>query len=338
MKVLFLHSLEKKVGEDRTRQAQASIGENKGQWVAGWQETKEDGRLSHETWFEGAAWDEMIVAFRENLLAKQLGGFLPIFDMGWLAEGGSFDTKTAKLQLLQYYSENNPNEAMYEELRQWRLKQASAEGKSPFLVATNRLLRMISTFLPQSEEELLQLPGFGSNKVALYGAELLRYTQSVERSTSFPLGWVQDQIDPVQFYAWQQQEKERKRQAEQNKREVKLKLLEAITGGDSLEQLREQLQLQRRDLMIWLEELDREGYDLESYIEKGLQQVPSEELSLAWTAFELKGDRYLKPILQTLYNQDELEGKDIDHVYEWLRLLRMKFRRHQMNKEAAAAV
>lgn len=336
MKLLFLHSLEKKVEEDRIRYAQASIGESQGRWVAGWQETKEDGRLSNETWFEGNVWEEMMVSFREQLLVKQSGGFKPIFDMGWLAETGSFDSKSAKIQLLHYYSETNTNDELYEELRQWRLKQANVEGRSPFLVATNRLLRMICTFLPQTEEELIQLPGLGTNKAALYGAELLQYTQKVERTTSFPLHWVQEQVDPVQFGAWQQQEKERKRQAEHNKRETKRKLLEAITSGESLEEVREQLQLQRRDLMIWIEELDREGYDLEQYIEKGLQNVPQEEQNIAWAAFELQGDRYLKPILQTLYKQEELEGKDMDQIYEWLRLLRMKYRRIQMNKEAVA--
>lgn len=338
MKLLFLHSLEMKVEDNRTRQAQASIGESKGRLVAGWQETKEDGRLSNETWFEGNAWEDMMIVFRENLLAKQHGGFKPVFDIGVLSEAGSFDSKSAQTQLLHYYSENNTNEELFEQLRQWRLKEANLEGKSPFLVATNRLLRMISAFIPQSEEELLQLPGLGASKAAMYGAELLKITQKFERATGFPLHWVQEQVNPAQFLAWQQQEKERKRQAERNKRDIKLKLLEAISRGDNLEEVREQLQLQRRDLMIWLEELDREGYDLELYIERGLQNVPQDQLNIAWAAFELQGDRYLKPILRTLYKQEELDGKDIDTIYEWLRLLRMKYRRSQQNKEAAAVI
>ncbi|MCS7462745.1 HRDC domain-containing protein [Paenibacillus doosanensis] len=336
MNLLFLNSMEKQVGDDRTRGAQASIGESHGKWIAGWQETKEDGRLTHETWFEGTSWEELIAAFRERMLVKRHEGFKPVLDPALLLERVSLDSRSARIQLLQFYSEQHTSEELYEALRQWRLKQAGKEGKSPFLVATNRLLRMICAFLPHTEEELSQIPGFGANKAALYGAELLKFTRQYERTTSFPLDWVEDSVNLLQFQAWQQQEKQRKQQLEQTKRETKRRLLEAVTRGDSLEQLREELQLQPRDLMIWLEELDREGYDLEAYIELELKRVPEEELSLAWEAFELRGDKYLKPILQSLYKQEELDGKEVDRIYEWLRLLRMKFRKAQASQEQAS--
>jgi hypothetical protein len=246
------------------------------------------------------------------------------------------DSRSAQIQLLHYYSELHENEELYEQLRQWRLKCASLESKSPFLVATNRLLRMICAFLPQTLEELQQLPGLGANKIAAYGSELLEFTQQHERGTAFPLTWVEAEIDPAKFNAWLQQEKDRRQKAEQNKKELKRKLLEAIARGDSLDVLREQTQLQRRDLLLRIEELDRDGYDLEPYIESALQAVPAEEQELAWAAFELQGDRYLKPVLQSIYKQDELDGKEVDRIYEWLRLLRIKFRRANAVRQAEA--
>ncbi|MEK3910691.1 HRDC domain-containing protein [Paenibacillus sp. FSL H7-0331] len=327
MNLLFLNSLEKRVSEDRSVSAQVSIGESQGSWYVGWQETKPDGRQVQESWFEGHSWEDMLAAFRHNIFTKQCDGFQPLLEVAMLPEITALDRKTARIQLLAYYSEIHANEELYEKLRQWRLKQASRESKAPFLVATNRLLRMVSVYLPRTMEELKQLPGMGVNKSNAYGTELLSIIQDQERSTPFPLDWVEEQVNPAEFNGWLEQEKGRKRKLQENKQEIRSKLLEAITRGDGLDALREQTQLERRDLLLWIEELDKEGYDMEPYIEAILHDVPAEEQSLAWTAFEQKGDRYLKPILQAVYVPEALQGKELDRMYEWLRVLRMKFRR-----------
>ncbi|MCZ8516541.1 HRDC domain-containing protein [Paenibacillus filicis] len=332
---MFLNSLEKAESEGAARSAQVSIGEQEGIWYVMWTETEEDGRTRQEHWYEGMQWEEMLAVFRERVWSKQCEGFKPLIEA---VAGGmnAADERAVYIQLLQYYSELHPNDELYEALRQWRLKMASKESKAPFIVATNRLLKLISTFVPQSEEELLQLPGFGKAKAAQYAAELLAITAEQERTTSFPLVWVEQQVNPSEFYAWQLQEKERRRKAEADKQELKRKLLEAIHRMEPLDELQEQTKLQRRNLVQWIEELDRDGYELEPYIELLLEQVPRAERELAWQAFEQQGDRYLKPILQTVYKQEELSAKDTDRIYEWLRLLRLKFRRSgQLKMEAA---
>ncbi|WP_261381549.1 HRDC domain-containing protein [Paenibacillus cremeus] len=231
------------------------------------------------------------------------------------------------LQKMHYYSELHADEALYEALRQWRFKQASTESKAAFIVATNRLLRMISNFRPQTEEELLQLPGFGGTKAAAYGAEILALTAAYERHTSFPLSWVEQEVPEADFQAWLLKEQERKRKAEMDKLDIKRRLLEVISRGERIDELQEQTKMDRRSLLMWMEELDRDGYDLEPYIEQMLEQVPETEREQAWQAFEQQGDCYLKPILQAVYKQQEFSSKDAERVYEWLRLLRMKFRR-----------
>ncbi|MFD0677825.1 MULTISPECIES: HRDC domain-containing protein [unclassified Paenibacillus] len=334
--MMFLNSLEMKVGDDQVRSAQVSISENQGNWFVDWKEMDGNVLLLQESWYEGISLEEMLTVFRTHIFTKQCQGFTPIFDGRVQSDAVNLESRAAQAQLLHYYSEIHVNDELYEQLRQWRLKQSSLEGKSPFLVATNRLLRMICTFLPHSLEELRQLPGLGASKIAAYGNDLLEYTQKHERGTEFPLHWVEAEVDPAKFNAWLQHEKDRKLKAEQNKRDTKRKLLEAITRGDSLDALREQTQLQRRDLLLWIEELDREGYDLEPYIERMLLDVSAEEQELAWAAFELQGDRYLKPVLQALYKQEELEAKEVDRIYEWLRVLRMKFRRVNTVRQAEA--
>ncbi|WP_243633308.1 HRDC domain-containing protein [Paenibacillus xerothermodurans] len=333
---MFLNSLEKKVGEEQLLTAQVSISGSEGEWIVLWQESEAAGQSSVKTWYEGASVEEMLSAFRTNIFNKQTEGFKPVLDVSIQPEPLSLDKRSVQIRLLHYYSELNVNRELYEQLRQWRLKQANKEAKAPFLVATNRMLQMITAFLPHTPEELQQLPGMGAGKVAAYGGELLAMVQSYERSTSFPLNWVESMINPSEFHAWLQSEKDRKTRAEQNKQEIKRKLLEAITRGDDLEAVREQMQLHRRELLLRIEELDRDGYDLEAYVEQMLQNIPDDQQSLAWSAFQLQGDRYLKPILHSLYTEDELAGKEVDRIYEWLRLLRIKFRRAQSSDQAAA--
>ncbi|KZE78907.1 aldolase [Paenibacillus elgii] len=336
MNLVFLNSLEKATEEGNVRTAQVTIGESQGTWVVMWNETREDGRRVQECWYEGLRWEEMLAIFRERVFAKQCGGYKPIVQVN-VSEIDVLDHRTAYIQRLHFYGEKHANEELFDKLRDWRFKQASRDGKAAYLIATNRLLKMISAFVPHTEEELLHLPGFGKAKAAAYAADIVAITTGFQRDTDFPLSWVAESIDPGELNAWLLQENERKRKAEEEKREIKHKLLEAIARGEKLEELLEQTKIQRRNLLQLFEELDREGYDLQSYIEGQLEQVPEPERELAWKAFQQQGDRYLKPILQTVYSQKELTAQDADRVYEWLRMLRMKFRRENEQKTVEAS-
>ncbi|WP_246627360.1 HRDC domain-containing protein [Paenibacillus solanacearum] len=333
---MFLNTLEKATDEGRVRTAQVSIGEQQGSFRVLWTETKEDGHRTQESWYEGLQWEELHAAFRERLFMKISEGFKPVVELNGNDLSG-MDGRSMFIQMLHYYSEANSDESLYEALRVWRLKQAGREGKAPFIVATNRMLRMISAFVPQTAEELQQLPGFGRGKTAAYGADILALTAPCQRSTAFPLSWVEDQINRDDFQAWMLQEKERKRKAENEKQEMKRTLLEAIHRGERLDALQEQIKVQRRELLQWIEELDRDGYDLEAYIEQMLEPMPEGEREQAWQAFEQQGDRYLKPILQAVYRDNAFSAKEADRVYEWLRLLRLKYRRVNGVKAGAAS-
>ncbi|WP_159882638.1 HRDC domain-containing protein [Paenibacillus puerhi] len=337
MNLMFLNSMEKVEESGSVRTGQVSVGEELGVWYVMWSEAQEDGTSLQETWYEGLQWEEMLKTFREQVFAKQCDGYKPLLEVR-VSELDTLDERTAHTQLLNYYSERNADEVLYEALRQWRLKQAAQEGKAPFIVATNRLLKMISAFIPHTEEELRQLPGMGKSRAEKFAKEILALTVQVERSTAFPLDWVAEQVHPAEINGWLLEEKERKRKAESDKLENKRKLLEAVARGEMLDELQATLQVQRRVLVGWVEELDREGYDLAPYIDLALERVPSAERELAWQAFEQQGDRYLKPILQKISRPDSLTPKETELAYEWLRLLRLKFRqeaRSRQNEEAS---
>jgi len=63
---------------------------------------------------------------------------------------------------------------LFDALRAWRLERAREEKVSPFIVAYDTVLAEIAERRPQSEGELLAIPGIGPGKVEKYGAEILR--------------------------------------------------------------------------------------------------------------------------------------------------------------------
>ncbi len=62
----------------------------------------------------------------------------------------------------------------YEALKEWRRKESSKLGIAPFRIATDRELVLILEKRPRSLQELMEIRGFGTYKVAHYGEILLQ--------------------------------------------------------------------------------------------------------------------------------------------------------------------
>ena len=328
MNVVFVNSFEKRMEDDRLVTAQVAIHEQHGVWQVHWQQPDATGERMQEVWFEGDKWQEMLSAFRMKLAEKAADGYLPLID-------GSFDGqedasgKATFTRMLHYYSESNLNTELFEQLRKWRRDQATAEKKPSYLIATNRVLHMIACFVPKSSQDLLSIPGFGEHKTGLYGKAILAITESHQQHTAFPLDWVVANVDLYAFKLWQHKQRELKLKTAHEKKEARKKLLELIHGGQSLEQVVEQLKLPRREIVLWLEELDGEGYDLDTWIDTELEHMPALDRERAVEALRSEGDRYLKPVLKKMYSDEELKDKDVDRMYEWLRLMRLRYRKEK---------
>ncbi|REE57561.1 HRDC domain-containing protein [Paenibacillus taihuensis] len=329
MQVVFLNTFEK-AGTDRgVEQAQLSICEQNGVWSVIWTGSSNDSRTDEQfVWFEGGSWEEMMTSFRHGVAVRMGEGYAPLID-GMLDERRSLDENGSLFSMIQCYGETNPNEAIFEELRDWRRRTAVAAKKSAYLVATNRMLWMISSYVPQQAEELLQIPGWGESKQATYGEEVLAITRKFERQTSFPLDWVAESLDPKQFTGWIYKQKENKYKAQMDRQNQKRALLQAIAEGKTIDELLIEVELPRRDLMDRIEKLETEGYDIEPLIEKELRDVPPSEQQQLWDALLTVGDRYLKPVLNQVYGEEMMQGrgKSIDQLYDRLRLLRLRYRR-----------
>ncbi len=331
MNLVFMNSLERKVEEDRIETAQVLIQENQGVWKVLWHEISDQGKLQESDWFEGRSWDEMLRVFRYRLAEKMALGYTPLLSSLFDSEENDSD-RTKLRYMLQYYSELHENDQVYQKLRQWRSEKASKSGMTLYLVASNKVLQMISTFLPHTKEELLQIPGLGEKKVEMYGDELIKLTADEKQSRNFPLDWVVELVDQQQLKQWMYKQKEMRYKQEIEKHEQRKKLLEGIQKGLNLEKLEALCSLSKKDLVSWVEQLDQEGYDLDVLIEKELSEVPHEVLSLAQRAITELGDRYLKPILQKVYSEDQIKELDFEGTYAWIRLLRIRHRKQNAQK------
>lgn len=62
---------------------------------------------------------------------------------------------------------------LLERLKMWRTRRAMADGVPPYIVAHDTLLEALATHPPQTQSQLLAMPGIGPRKLELYGPEIL---------------------------------------------------------------------------------------------------------------------------------------------------------------------
>lgn len=326
MRVVFLNSMEKHTNGDLVSSAQVWIGEEQGVWRIGWDTADE--HSEEPLWYEGDSWSEMLLVYRHRLASKLADGFRPVID-GIFHEHDSLRNRSSAAQRLLCYGELHSDETLYQELCSWRRRRALAEHKAPYLVASNRLLRMISTYVPKTLTELMQLPGVGEGKSAEYGDDILALTENVDRSHNFPLDWVETSLDSDIFQSWIYKQKEAKYRQEMERFGNRRIILEAVTEGMNLEQASAKVGLDRREILELIEELEKEGHNVETLIEQELKTVPEAEQATIWAAYDKLGDAFLKPILQDVYGAEGATsdtGK-LEQLYERLRLIRLRYRR-----------
>ncbi|WP_256760825.1 HRDC domain-containing protein [Cohnella sp. WQ 127256] len=325
MQVVFLNQFERATGQVE-EMAQVFIGELQGVWTAGWRAIQNESSEVEDVWYEGMSWEELLAAFRHGVACKMRDGFRPLFD-GMLDETPFWERRQAP-QLLQCYADMQDAENVVAELRVWRRAKAVEEKKSAYLIATNRELQLLAVFLPQTVEELEQIPGFGKVKIERYGNDITELLQGVERTHTYPLNdWVSSAISEAQLSTWLFQIKEEKYGKALASVKDKRSLLNGIREGRTLEQLEEDLKCPRRKLLERIEHLDEEGYDVLPVVDIELLELTSEESLQIETAIQQLGDRYLKPLLRKVYGEVSSSEADVERQYEKLRMMRIRHRR-----------
>ncbi|KGE18579.1 HRDC domain-containing protein [Paenibacillus wynnii] len=336
MQIVFMNRLSKNASSDQELFAQLWIGEEEGVWSLGWKDFSIAEETVDNIWYEGGSWSEMLCVYRHELAVKMGEGYRPLIE-GIFHEEDSLPNRNTEHLKLQFYSEQHGNEKIYEELCAWRRGRSSSERKAPYILASNRLLRLLSTFLPYTPEELLQLPGVGQGKAAQYGTDWLAITSAAPREHQFPLSWVHNEIDDESFVSWLYKQKELKYKKQLERLRMRRLLLQGIECGLDMEQLKEECGVSRRDLLEAVEELEKDGYSVEKLIVQELGRMPQNEQEEVWNAYVELGDVFLKPVLYKVYGNEFTAPGGLDLYYERLRLIRIRFRREYTDVSAIAA-
>ena len=335
MNLVFLNRLERRTEDNERKEAVVAIGEQEGTWRLIWEEPKDGGRTEEQIWYEGAAWDELLSLYRVHLSEKMGEGFRPLIEeQGWSGADALYRQKLAPV--LDCYSETRYNESVFIALRQWRREQSAKEEKAPYLIASNRLLRAVAAFLPYTEDELLQLPGWGEMKAGKYGDRVLEIARQQERKHEFPLDWVRHSVSEEEFVKWMYRQREMKYRQQLEQKKTRDLIAEMVRERRTLTEMQDTLGLARRELLLRLEELVSDGLDAGDWIAAESSEIPAEETDKAIRLFAEVGDRYLKPVMMRMYDDQQRKHADLDHLYERLRILRMKYR-HESGLAAASS-
>jgi superfamily II DNA helicase RecQ len=65
-------------------------------------------------------------------------------------------------------------EALFDDLKEWRKAECIHQGTLPYLIFSNKTLKAMAIIRPQTHAELENIPGVGPAKLETYGADLLR--------------------------------------------------------------------------------------------------------------------------------------------------------------------
>ena len=69
---------------------------------------------------------------------------------------------------------NEPDQLLYQRLKEWRKMEAEKNGMPVFIVATNRELLELVRLKPTTLEGIKQIRGFGRKKLERYGKPVLK--------------------------------------------------------------------------------------------------------------------------------------------------------------------
>lgn len=330
MQIVFLNRFDRVDSHGESR-GQVFIGESEGAWTAGWRDGDIGREGQEQIWYDGISWEELLAAFRHGVAVKMKEGFRPLID--GMLDTPQWEKQPSLYLLVQCYAEMQPVKPELDaKLREWRRSRAATEKRTPYMIATNRVLHMLAVYVPRTKEELAQIPGFGKLKTDKYADDLIALLKDVPREHNFPLHWVAQAVDNDKFAEWMFRIKEEKYGKALSTAQENRALLSAIREGKSLAEMETAMQIDRRKLLEKIEQLDNDGYDVLPLVELELMAVPPEEWEQAAAAMRQLGDRYLKPLLLQLYGETAGEQPDAHQQYEKLRMMRIRFRRQRQSE------
>lgn len=74
------------------------------------------------------------------------------------------------------------NKELFDALSAWRRDKAEERNLPAFTIMSNSAIKEISSFLPESAEDLMEIPGLGKTRISLYGGEILEIVEAWKKS------------------------------------------------------------------------------------------------------------------------------------------------------------
>lgn len=261
----------------------------------------------------------------ENLLFEKIKeGF--ILNQPWMNQFlSTIPPRFLMIRKLECFASQSMNSSLFQELKKWRKQAASTSRIPPYFIGTDKLLSLIAAYIPQTEDQLLQIPGIGNNKVSLYGSEILEITRKYEQIYRFPLDWINEKVSLDYFLPWfmidRKQKEEKKKARVTQEMEEKLRLLEMIEDQVDLEEMAERLSITMSELLKRVRSLDQEGYDIMNFLEREVEQIQEKNIIEDIVA-KLGSDR-LKPIYEKMYGEQgsDTTSKEVGQRYNRIRLV-----------------
>lgn len=125
-------------------------------------------------------WSAIIRALIEQQVLYRTDDRYPVLKLSpaaWkilkMEEKFYFYSRKDKDQVQKVVANSSRENELFERLRKLRMLIADSEGVPPFLVFSDATLHELATFLPQDQDELIRISGFGQVKLAKYGKEFL---------------------------------------------------------------------------------------------------------------------------------------------------------------------
>lgn len=181
---------------------------------------------------------------------------------------------------------------LFEALRRKRKELADSANVPPYVIFSDKTLVEMATSLPRDAESMLTVHGVGKAKLVKYGPLFIEVISDYCRNHPVDIKFTAPVEKPMQEKPGTGQKKRRH------------SVGEAFNAGQSVEELAQELNIQRSTVLDHLYRYHQEGYPLRPGEELlQLVTIPPDGLERAVDAFKRHGYRFLRPVF------DELNGE-----------------------------
>ena len=126
----------------------------------------------------------LLNAFLDTVVVKEtaselISGEINFWSIIIFYEEQKISTASDKLSVSDENELSEDQKRVYLALKTWRTETAATLGQPPFLVCHNNELLTVAKNNPKSFEDLAKIKGFGPQKIAIFGDDILEVLNSI---------------------------------------------------------------------------------------------------------------------------------------------------------------